>query len=375
MLKKAFERVFGTRKSMQRSLARDLLISLVFVVIISITLFYILVNNSINLILPNIDINNPNDIIKIFGIIRRSIFISIINVILLSGIIMKVVAGKMLKPIKQLKEATKKVAAGDFSVELESEREDEIGDLTHDFNKMVKGLSSIECLQKDFINNVSHEFKTPISSIQGFAKLLEDESLTDEERKEYVSIIIEESDRLLNISTNILKLSKLQNQDRLVNKEEIDISEQIRKVISVLEPKWKEKDLKFNVSLQDTIYYGDTDLTFQVWMNLIDNAIKFSNKGSHIDVRVKKDKDYIKIEIKDYGIGMDESEKEKIFERFYQIDKSHSEKGSGLGLSIVKRIIELSNGEINFETTKGKGTNVIVKLPITEVENNKIIIK
>ena len=375
MLKKAFERVFGTRKSMQRSLARDLLISLVFVVIISITLFYILVNNSINLILPNIDINNPNDIIKIFGIIRRSIFISIINVILLSGIIMKVVAGKMLKPIKQLKEATKKVAAGDFSVELESEREDEIGDLTHDFNKMVKGLSSIECLQKDFINNVSHEFKTPISSIQGFAKLLEDESLTDEERKEYVSIIIEESDRLLNISTNILKLSKLQNRDRLVNKEEIDISEQIRKVISVLEPKWKEKDLKFNVSLQDTIYYGDTDLTFQVWMNLIDNAIKFSNKGSHIDVRVKKDKDYIKIEIKDYGIGMDESEKEKIFERFYQIDKSHSEKGSGLGLSIVKRIIELSNGEINFETTKGKGTNVIVKLPITEVENNKIIIK
>ena len=220
----------------------------------------------------------------------------------------------MLKPIKQLKDATKKVAAGDFSVELETERNDEIGDLTHDFNKMVKGLSSIECLQKDFINNVSHELKTPISSIQGFAKLLDDETLTEEERKEYISIIIEESDRLLNISTNILKLSKLQNQDRVVNKEEIDISEQIRKVISVLEPKWKEKDLKFNVSLQDAIYYGDSDLTFQVWMNLIDNAIKFSNNNSHIDVKVKKEKDLIKIEIKDYGIGMDEGEKDKIFD-------------------------------------------------------------
>ena len=374
MLKKAFEKIFGTRKSMQRNLVRDLLISLIFVVIVSITLFYILVNNSINLMLPNIDINNPNDIVELFGIIRRSVFISIVNVILLSGIIMKVVAGKMLKPIKQLREATKKVAEGDFSVELESEREDEIGELTHDFNKMVKGLSSIECLQKDFINNVSHEFKTPISSIQGFAKLLEDENLTDEERREYVSIITEESDRLLNISTNILKLSKLQNQDRLVNKEEIDISEQIRKVISVLEPKWKEKDLKFNISLQDIIYYGDADLTFQVWMNLIDNAIKFSNDSSHIDVRVKKEKDYIRVEIKDYGIGMDESEKDKIFERFYQIDKSHSEKGSGLGLSIVKRIIELSNGKIEFETIKNKGTKVIVELPV-ENENNKIVIK
>lgn len=374
MLKKAFEKIFGTRKSMQRNLVRDLLISLIFVVIVSITLFYILVNNSINLMLPNIDINNPNDIVELFGIIRRSVFISIVNVILLSGIIMKVVAGKMLKPIKQLREATKKVAEGDFSVELESEREDEIGELTHDFNKMVKGLSSIECLQKDFINNVSHEFKTPISSIQGFAKLLEDENLTDEERREYVSIITEESDRLLNISTNILKLSKLQNQDRLVNKEEIDISEQIRKVISVLEPKWKEKDLKFNISLQDIIYYGDADLTFQVWMNLIDNAIKFSNDSSHIDVRIKKEKDYIRVEIKDYGIGMDESEKDKIFERFYQIDKSHSEKGSGLGLSIVKRIIELSNGKIEFETIKNKGTKVIVELPV-ENENNKIVIK
>lgn len=371
---KLLERVLGKRKSLQRSLVKDLLISLLVVSIIAVIGFYFLVNNSINLKLDTININKKEDALEILNIIRRSLAITAITVILISGIFMKLVAAKILKPINQLKDATKKVAAGDFSVELETERKDEIGDLTHDFNKMVKGLSSIECLQKDFINNVSHEIKTPITSVQGFAKLLDDDSLNEEERKEYISIIIEESDRLLNISTNILKLSKLQNQERLVNKEEIEVSEQIRKVISILEPKWKERNLKFNVNLQDVIYYGDADLTFQVWMNLIDNAIKFSEKNSHIDIKVKKEKDAVLIVIKDYGIGMDETEKEKIFDRFYQIDKSHSEKGSGLGLAIVKRIIELSSGNINIESQKGKGTSITVKLPI-ETENNKIVIK
>lgn len=371
---KLLERVLGKRKSLQRSLVKDLLISLLVVSIIAVIGFYFLVNNSINLKLDTININKKEDALEILNIIRRSLAITAITVILISGIFMKLVAAKILKPINQLKDATKKVAAGDFSVELETERKDEIGDLTHDFNKMVKGLSSIECLQKDFINNVSHEIKTPITSVQGFAKLLDDDSLNEEERKEYISIIIEESDRLLNISTNILKLSKLQNQERLVNNEEIEVSEQIRKVISILEPKWKERNLKFNVNLQDVIYYGDADLTFQVWMNLIDNAIKFSEENSHIDIKVKKEKDAVLIVIKDYGIGMDEKEKEKIFDRFYQIDKSHSEKGSGLGLAIVKRIIELSSGNINIESQKGKGTSITVKLPI-ETENNKIVIK
>lgn len=374
MFKNIFERIFGKKKSIQRSLIRDMIISLFIIIVISVIVFYFLVNNSISLKLNNINIHKVEDVLEILRIIRRGLIINIINTILISVICMKIVAGRMLRPISKITEATKKVASGDFEIELETERKDEIGDLTNNFNMMVKELSSIECLQKDFINNVSHEIKTPISSIQGFAKLLEDSEITDEERKEYIDIILEESDRLLNISTNVLKLSKLQNQERITNKEEIDISEQIRKSISLLEPKWKEKDIKFNVSLQDAIFLGDQNLIFQVWTNLIDNAIKFSDNNSQIDIKVKKEKNVIKVEIRDYGIGMDEIEKGKVFERFYQIDKSHSEKGSGLGLSIVKRIIELSNGTIEIESKKEKGTGVIVRLPI-EVENKKIIIK
>lgn len=237
------------------------------------------------------------------------------------------------------------------------------GELTHNFNKMVKGLNSIECLQKDFINNVSHEIKTPISSIQGFAKLLEGENLSAEERKEYAGIIKEESDRLLYLSTNILKLAKLENQERLINKSKFNVAEQIRRSISVLEPKWKEKNIKFNVNLKEGEFFGEKDLIYQVWMNILENSIKFSKKDGQIDIKMRLEKEKIIVEIKDYGIGMDEEECKKIFDRFYQVDKSHKEKGTGLGLAIVKRIIDLSNGSIEVESRTNKGAKFIVTLP------------
>jgi len=178
---------------------------------------------------------------------------------------------------------------GDYEIELETKREDEIGELTKNFNKMTEGLKSTENLQKEFINNVSHEIKTPISSIKGFAQFLKDESLSKEEREEYANIIIEESERLTNLTGKMLKLSKLQNQDRIVNKVEVLISEQIRRIISVLEPKWADKNIKINVSLEEKIFYGDEDLLFQVWMNIIENAIKFSNENGEIDIKVYED--------------------------------------------------------------------------------------
>lgn len=178
---------------------------------------------------------------------------------------------------------------GDYEIELETKREDEIGELTKNFNKMTEGLKSIENLQNEFINNVSHEIKTPISSINGFAQILKDESLSKEEREEYANIIIEESERLTALTGKMLKLSKLQNQDRIVNKVEVLISEQIRRIISVLEPKWADKNIKINVSLEEKIFYGDEDLLFQVWMNIIENAIKFSNENGEIDIKVYED--------------------------------------------------------------------------------------
>lgn len=281
----------------------------------------------------------------------------------------------MLQPMKQINEATKKVTAGDYDIELETKREDEIGELTQNFNKMTKGLQSIENLQKEFINNVSHEIKTPISSIQGFAKLLKDKNLSDEEREEYSNIIIEESERLTNLTGKMLKLAKLHNQDRIINKQEILIEEQLRKAISLLDPKWTEKGIKINVSFEENIFLGDEELIFQVWINLLENAIKFSKPNGKIDVKVSHQNNDIIVTIKDYGVGMQEDEIEKAFERFYQIDKSHSEEGSGLGLAIVKRIIELSDGKIEIESKENKGTTVIVKLPKPSEKNNKIIIE
>ena len=270
----------------------------------------------------------------------------------------------MLQPIKQINEATKKVTKGDYDIELETKRKDEIGELTENFNKMIKGLKSTENLQKEFINNVSHEIKTPISSIEGFAKFLKDKDLSDEDREEYANIIIEEAERLTTLTGKMLKLSKLHNQEIIVNKQEINVAEQIRKAISILEHKWAKKDIKINVNLEEKIILGDEDLIFQVWLNLLENAIKFSKQNGNIIVTIK-----------DYGIGMAEEELEKVFERFYQIDKSHSEEGSGLGLAIVKRIIELSEGEIKFESKENKGTTAIVKLPTSKAKNNKVYIE
>ena len=360
-----FERIFGKRKSLQRNLVIDLIICIIIVMFISLVGFYIFVNKETLNSLIQVNFENKEQIKEILGITRRSLVLLIINTILISTIVMRITSKKILQPIKKMTEATKKVASGDFNVKLESQREDEIGELTQNFNQMVNELGKVEVIQKDFINNVSHEIKTPISSIQGFAKLLEDENLPEAERKEYAEIIIEES--------NILRLSKIQNQGKIVRKDHINITEQLRKAIAVLENKWNEKSLTFNISAKDVYYDGDEELTFQVWMNLIDNAIKFSKPNGKITIDVKEEIDEIVVKIKDNGIGMSKEEQERIFTRFYQIDKSHSQEGSGLGLSIVKSIIDLSGGKIEVESKENSGTTFIIKLPI-EKENNKIII-
>lgn len=364
-----FEKIFGKKNSIQRNLIIIFIIGILIVVVITIIGYYILIDDQI--INKLIQLHESEELSQT---IRRNVILMILNTIVISIILIQLISRRMIKPIKQITEATKKVAAGDFSVKLETNRKDEIQDLVDNFNQMVKDLGSIECLQKEFIDNVSHEIKTPISSIQGFAELLKDESLTKEERAEYASIIIEESNRLLNLSTNMLKLSKLQNQNKITKKEQIDIAEQIRKAISLLEPKWSKKELTFNVSLEEKYFWGDEELIFQVWVNLIENAIKYSKQNSKIDITLKQVDNFIVVQIKDYGKGMKEEELNKIFSRFYQIDKSHSSEGSGLGLAIVKRIVELSEGTIEVISQENEGTTMKVRLPV-KIEENKILIK
>lgn len=356
--------IFGKKESIQRRIIKTAILYILIVIAIAAFLFYVFVQRSINIKLIEINEQQGQSIKDLLNISSRSIRVSIVSILLITIALMQNISRKIVNPIKKITDATKKVASGDFTIELETKKDDEIGELTHNFNKMVKELNSIECLQKDFINNVSHEIKTPISSIQGFAKLLEADDLSKEERKEYAEIIKEESDRLLYLSTNILKLAKLENQERIMNKTKFNIAEQIRRTISVLEPKWKEKNIKFNVSLKEQEFLGEKDLMYQVWMNIIENSIKFSKQDGQIDVKMKTNQDSIIVEIKDYGIGMEEEEAKKIFDRFYQIDKSHTKPGAGLGMTIAKRIVELSGGKIEVTSKLNESTTFIVTLPI-----------
>lgn len=356
--------IFGKKESIQRRIIKTAILYILIVIAIAAFLFYVFVQRSINIKLIEINEQQGQSIKDLLNISSRSIRVSIVSILLITMALMQNISRKIVNPIKKITDATKKVASGDFTIELETKRNDEIGELTHNFNKMVKELNSIECLQKDFINNVSHEIKTPISSIQGFAKLLEADDLSKEERKEYAEIIKEESDRLLYLSTNILKLAKLENQERIMNKTKVNIAEQIRRTISVLEPKWKEKNIKFNVSLKEQEFLGEKDLMYQVWMNIIENSIKFSKQDGQIDVKMKTNQDSIIVEIKDYGIGMEEEEAKKIFDRFYQVDKSHTKPGAGLGMTIAKRIVELSGGKIEVKSKLNESTTFIVTLPI-----------
>lgn len=375
MLKKIVQKIFGKRNSMQRSLMRSFIIAIVLVAILTIVEFSVLVVPKMQDKLIEINIRDKEQIDSLIYVTRKICGFAILNIVIISAVLVRINLKNIFRPIEQINEATKKVALGEYDIELESKREDEIGELTNNFNKMTHGLKSTENLQKEFINNVSHEIKTPVSSIEGFAKFLKDENLTQEEREEYANIIIEEAKRLENLTGKILKLSKLNNQEIITNKQEIEVAEQIRKAISLLEPKWSKKDIKINVSLEEKIFLGDEDLIFQVWVNIIDNAIKFSNEGGSIDIKVYEKDGNINVEIKDRGIGMKEEELEKVYDRFYQIDRSHSKEGSGLGLAIVKRIVELSEGKIEIKSKENKGTTVIVKLPVTSEKNNKIIIK
>lgn len=276
--------------------------------------------------------------------------------------LMIVVATHIIRPLNKIKDATKKVASGDFNVNVDIKRKDEIGDLADNFNMMVKELNSIEYLRKDFISNVSHELKTPIASIQGFTKLLIDENTSIEDKKEYAAIILEETARLSNLSSNMVKLSKFENQEIITNKKKYRLDEQLRKAIIMLEEKMNKKNIAITLKSEAVSIFEDEDLIMEIWINLLNNAVKYTNENGKIEIKVKEESECINVEIKDNGIGIPKEKQERIFEKFYQAERSHSSEGSGLGLPIVKRIVELVDGKITFKSEQGKGTTFIVEL-------------
>lgn len=276
---------------------------------------------------------------------------------LLGGSALWYVSKFVTDPIIKVSKAVKEIAEGDFSVQIKSVGLDEIGQLSESVNKMVKELNGMEYMSKDFMSNVSHEIKTPVSAITGFSELLLDGNLTKEKEKEYLSSLYSESLRLSRLSDNMLKMSKLDNQEIITGRKDFYVDEQIRKCMIFLSEKLEEKEIEFELNLKKCKIKNNFDLLYQVWMNLIENAIKFSNeKGKiYISADYSEDKTEIQVIIKDEGIGIKADKLPKIFDKFYQCDESHKTEGHGLGLSIVKRIIQLTGGDIECTSEENNG--------------------
>lgn len=293
--------------------------------------------------------NEFSFIVMISGSISLILFAIVINYMIVSR-------------IKQLNIATKEIAKGNFDTVIIDKHNDELAGLIHNFNFMTKELKTNAYLSKEFVRNVSHEFKTPISSIKGYAELLENGMLTEEETKEYARIIVDETERFSSLSKNLLQLSLIDSSN-IIKKEDIFLlDEQIRKVLQVTQYLWEEKNLEFDLNLEKITFMGNKELTYQIWQNLISNAIKFSAVGGIINISLVRKESSVMFEIEDFGVGISDENKEKIFMPFYIADKSRNKQGSGLGLSITKKIVDKLDGEIVFYSEENKGTRFVVTL-------------
>lgn len=265
-------------------------------------------------------------------------------------------------------EALEKIARGDFSVRLTNEFQDNqmVSQLANSVNKMALELDQMENMRQEFISNVSHEIQSPLTSIRGFAKALENDHLSSEERHHYLSIIEDESTRLSRITEDLLKLASLESEQLQLEPKPYRLDQQIRDLILVCEPQWSEKSINMEVSLEELTITADEDLLSQVWLNLIHNSIKFTPEAGSINVELRPHGDQVLFKVSDTGIGISEEDQARIFERFYKADQSRTrtKAGSGLGLSIVKKIVEMHKGAIQVQSEINTGTTFIVSLPV-----------
>lgn len=273
-------------------------------------------------------------------------------------------------PLHMLAEATEQVSNGDFSVYVPTihtaDRLDYLDVMILDFNRMVEELGSVETLKTDFVSNVSHEMKTPISVIKNYAELLQTGKGTEEERQEYARNIEEAAVRLSNLISNILRLNKLENQRIDPEIESYDLCGQLEECILHYEEMWDEKDLELEVDMEEkAVVQADRSLMEMVWNNLLSNAIKFTEPGGSVSIRQTTSADHVEVAVTDTGCGMSRENVRHIFDKFYQGDTSHSKEGNGLGLALVQRILTLMNGEITVVSEEGKGSTFTVRLPVS----------
>ncbi|MGC5324722.1 sensor histidine kinase [Brevibacillus sp. SYSU BS000544] len=285
---------------------------------------------------------------------------------------MMYIVGRALHPRRRaafqpILEALKRMAKGDFDVKLNLQVEERhpFSELAQSINHMAVELSQMERMRQEFISNVSHEIQSPLTSISGFARALQNEELSAEERNHYLAIIETESLRLSKLSDNLLKLTSLESEHHPFEPTSYRLDKQLRKIVLSCEPQWMEKELKMDVDLEEVNLIADEDLLSQVWVNLISNCIKFTPNGGTIGIHLRLENDRVVVRISDTGIGIALEDQEHIFERFYKVDKSRNRfnGGSGLGLAIVKKIVEIHQGSISVQSKPGKGATFTVTLP------------
>lgn len=277
------------------------------------------------------------------------------------------------KPVRMIQEGLQKVIKGDFSVRIpyvkgEGSR-NEFDQIITDLNKMIEELSGVETLRTDFIANVSHELKTPLAVMQNYGILLQSEALSEEQRIEYGKAITEQTKRLSNLVMNILKLNKLENQQIYPNYERYDLSEQICECMLEFESVWEEKEIELDVDLEEEVYVrADKELLSLVWNNLLSNALKFTPEKGTVGLKLYKAGETVCVQVSDTGCGMSPETGKNIFKKFYQGDTSHATKGNGLGLALVKRVIDICGAEISVSSQLGVGSTFTVRLRSCENE-------
>lgn len=264
-------------------------------------------------------------------------------------------------------EAINRIAQGDFStrVDWHADQDHPLGELARSVNNMAAELNQMEQMRQEFISNVSHEIQSPLTSIRGFARALREDDLSPEARQHYLAIIEAESMRLSKLSDNLLALASLDSEQVKLDPRPYRLDKQLRSLILACEPQWTSKDLDLDVALDEANITADEDLLSQVWINLIHNSIKFTPEGGCVRIAIGRHAAVVEVQVSDTGIGIAPEDQAHIFERFYKADKSRqrSEGGNGLGLSIVKKIVELHHGTVGVESQPGQGTRFTVALP------------
>lgn len=302
-----------------------------------------------------------------FNVIWTTGFFTIFVALIINSLTIKTV----IKPIKAVSDAMQQVTRGNFDIQLEVVGNDEISVLQRNFNTMTEGLKQNEEMSKNFASIVSHEYKTPIAAITGYAQLLYNGGLEEEEEKQYIKTILEQSKRLSNLSVNMLQLARLDSNTVGMSKEMFSLDEQIRNVIVNMENLWEQKNIEMDINLDKAQVYCNSQMLYHVWENLLSNAIKFTPENGKITVTCQVSDNYAVVKVADTGCGISPENIPHIFERFYKSDSEVNADGNGLGLAITQKIIQLSGGKVSVESEAGKGSLFTVTLPAFDYNAEK----